>query len=81
MGFITRMVNFLVHTGNMARSFRLVFVLAMLLADISGAAQIGTPTLVPIQTPRAVTQAFILIEVDEPVASVILSPVAMVHWA
>src|SRR5215475_12735202 len=56
----------------MARLFRLVFVLAMLLADICGAAQIGTPTLVSIQTPRGVTQAFILIEVDNPVASVML---------
>jgi pimeloyl-ACP methyl ester carboxylesterase len=52
--------------------FRLVFVLAMLLADISGAAQIGTPALVSIQTPRGATQAFILIKVDDPVASVIL---------
>jgi len=57
---------------NMARSFRLVVVLAMLPADISGAAQVGTPTLVSIQTPRGATQAFILIEVDNPVASVIL---------
>jgi pimeloyl-ACP methyl ester carboxylesterase len=58
---------------NMARSFRLVVVLAMLLANIfSGAAQVGTPTLVSIQTPRGATQAFILIEVDNPVASVIL---------
>src|SRR5262249_7133023 len=57
---------------NMGRSFRLVVVLAMLLADISGAAQVGTPTLVSIQTPRGATQAFILIEVDNPVASVIL---------
>src|SRR5215471_3661314 len=56
----------------MARSFRLGFVLATLLADISGAAQVGTPTLVSIQTPRGATQAFILIEVDNPVASVIL---------
>ena len=56
----------------MARSFLLVFVLAMLLADISGAAQVGTPTLVSIQTPRGATQAFILIKVDHPVASVIL---------
>ena len=56
----------------MARSFRLVFVLAMLLADISGAAQVGTPTLVSIQTPRGATQVFILIKVVNPVASVIL---------
>ena len=56
----------------MARSFRLGFVLATLLADISGAAQVGTPTLVSIQTPRGATQAFILIKVDNPVASVIL---------
>jgi len=56
----------------MVPSFRLVFVLAMLLPDICGAAQIGTPTLVSIQTPRGATQAFILIEVDSPVASVIL---------
>jgi pimeloyl-ACP methyl ester carboxylesterase len=44
----------------------------MLLADISGAAQVGAPTLVSIQTPRGATQAFILIKVDNPVASVIL---------
>jgi pimeloyl-ACP methyl ester carboxylesterase len=56
----------------MAHSFRLVFVLAVLLADISSAAQVGTPTLVSIRTPRGATQAFILIEVDNPVASVIL---------
>src|SRR5262245_66445779 len=56
----------------MARSFRLAFVLAMLLADISGAAQVGTPTLVSIQTPRGAMQAFILIKTDNPVASVIL---------
>lgn len=56
----------------MALSFRLAFVLAMLLADISGAAQAGTPTLVSIETPRGATQAFILIKPDNPVASVIL---------
>jgi hypothetical protein len=56
----------------MTRSFRLVFVLAMLLADISGAAQVDTPALVSIQTPRGATQAFILIKVDNPAASVIL---------
>jgi hypothetical protein len=56
----------------MARSFRLVFVLTMLLADNSGAAQVGTPTLVSIQTPRGATQTFTLIKVDNPVASVIL---------
>ena len=46
----------------MARSYRLVFVLAMLLADISGAAEVGKGTLVSIQTPRGATQAFILIK-------------------
>ena len=56
----------------MARVLRLAFVLAMLLADISWAAQIGTPTLVSIQTPRGTAQGFILIKVDNPVASVIL---------
>ena len=56
----------------MARSFQLVFVLAMVLADISGAAQVSTPTLVSIHTPRGATQEFILIKVDHPVASVIL---------
>jgi len=56
----------------MARSFRLAFVLATLLAGISGAAQAGAPTLVSIQTPRGATQAFILIKPDNPVASVIL---------
>jgi hypothetical protein len=56
----------------MASSFRLVFVLAMLLVDISGATQVGMPTLVSIQTPRGATQAFILIKTDDPVASVIL---------
>jgi hypothetical protein len=54
MDFITSMSHtFLVHTGDMARSFRLVFVLAMLLADISMAAHIGTPTLVSIHTKMA----------------------------
>ena len=53
----------------MARALRLAFVLAMLLADISTAAQIGTPTLVSIQTPRGAAQGFILIKVDNPVAS------------
>ena len=56
----------------MVRSFRLVFVLTILLADSSGAAQVGTPTLVSIQTPRGATQTFILMKVDNPVASVIL---------
>src|SRR5262245_22047944 len=56
----------------MARVLRLAFVLAMLLADISRAEQIGTPTLVSIQTPRGATQGFILIKVDNPVASIIL---------
>jgi hypothetical protein len=56
----------------MARALRLAFVLAMLLADISRAAQIGTPTLVSIQTPRGAAQGFIFIKVDNPVASVIL---------
>jgi hypothetical protein len=44
----------------------------MLLADSSGAAQVGKPTLVSIQTPRDATQTFILMKVDNPVASVIL---------
>lgn len=56
----------------MARSFRVAFVLAMLLADVSEAAQVGTPSLISIQRPRGATQAFILIKVDNPVASVIL---------
>jgi pimeloyl-ACP methyl ester carboxylesterase len=56
----------------MAHLSRLVFVLAMLLADISGAARVGIPALVSIQRPRGATQAFILIKVDNPVASVIL---------
>lgn len=56
----------------MAASFRLALVLAMLLADISEAAQVDTPTLVSMQTPRGATQRFILIKVDNPVASVIL---------
>ena len=56
----------------MARSFQLVFVLAMVLADISGAAQVSTPTLVSIQTSRGAAQKFILMKVDHPVASVIL---------
>ena len=56
----------------MVHSFRLVFVLAVLLADFSGAAQVGTPALVSIQTPRGATQAFILTKVDNPVASVVL---------
>src|SRR5262249_26142747 len=60
------------HAVKMARVPRLALVLAMLLADIAWAAQIGTPTLVSIQTPRGATQGFILIKVDDPVASVIL---------
>ena len=40
--------------------------------QLSGAAQMGAPTLVSIQTPRGATQAFILFKVDNPVASVIL---------
>ena len=44
----------------------------MLLADVSGAAQVGTPTLISVQTPRGATQAFILIKVDNPVAAVVL---------
>ena len=56
----------------MARSFRLAFVLATLLAGSSGAAQAGAPTLVSIQTSRGATQAFILIKPNNPVASVIL---------
>jgi predicted alpha/beta-hydrolase family hydrolase len=56
----------------MAHSFRLAFVLTMLLADSSGAAQVGTPMLVSIQTPRDATQTFILMKVDNPLASVIL---------
>jgi len=56
----------------MARVLRLAFALVMLLTDISGAAQVSTPVLVSIQTPRGATQAFILIKVDNPVASVIL---------
>jgi len=73
-GFITIMsgISFFGHAVKMARVPRLAFVLAMLLADISWAAQIGTPTLVSIQTPRGTTQGFILIKVDDPVASVIL---------
>ena len=56
----------------MAGAFRLAFVLAMALAASSGAAQVGTPTLVSIQTPRGATQTFILMKVDNPVVSVIL---------
>ena len=59
-------------TINMARIPRLAFALAMLLADISRAEQIGTPTLVSIQTPRGAAQDFILIKVHNPVASIIL---------
>jgi pimeloyl-ACP methyl ester carboxylesterase len=73
MDFITSVSELRFHQALlMARSFLLVFVLAMLLADISGAAQVGTPTLVSIQTPRGATQTFILIKVDDPVASVML---------
>ena len=55
----------------MARVSRLAIVFAVLLAEVSGAARAGT-TLVSIPTPRGVTQAFILIKPDNPVASVIL---------
>jgi pimeloyl-ACP methyl ester carboxylesterase len=55
----------------MARAFRLVFLFAVLLPEVSGSARAGT-TLVSISTPRGVTQAFILIKPDNPVASVIL---------
>jgi pimeloyl-ACP methyl ester carboxylesterase len=55
----------------MIRLFRLAFVLATL-ANTTGAAQVATPTLVSIHTPRGATQAFILIKADNPVASVIL---------
>jgi hypothetical protein len=55
----------------MARIFRLAIVFAVLLAEVSGAARAGT-TLVSIPTPRGVTQSFILIKPDKPVASVIL---------
>jgi pimeloyl-ACP methyl ester carboxylesterase len=58
--------------GAMVRSFRLVFGLAMLLAEISGSARADTATLVSIPTPRGATQAFILIKPDHPVASVVL---------
>jgi pimeloyl-ACP methyl ester carboxylesterase len=56
----------------MIRLCQLTFVFAMLLAGISRAAQIPTPTFVSIQTPRGATQAFILIKPNNPVASVIL---------
>ena len=56
----------------MARSFHLAFVLATLLAHVSGFARADTATLVSIPTPRGVTQAFILIKPDHPVASVVL---------
>jgi len=55
----------------MARAFRLAFAFAVLLAEVSGSARAST-TLVSIPTPRGVTQAFILIKPDKPVASVIL---------
>jgi pimeloyl-ACP methyl ester carboxylesterase len=54
-----------------ARAFRLAFAYAVMLAGISGSARAGT-ILVSIPTPRGVTQAFILIKPDKPVASVIL---------
>jgi hypothetical protein len=47
-------------------------VLAILSVAVSGAAQADTATLVSIPTPRGVTQAFILIKPDHPVASVVL---------
>ncbi len=73
MDFIANMFElWFWHTQIMARSFRLAFALVMLLADISRAAPVGAPTLVSIQTPRGATQAFILIKVANPVASVIL---------
>jgi pimeloyl-ACP methyl ester carboxylesterase len=47
-------------------------VIAMLSANCCGAAQAASATLVSIPTPRGVTQAFILVKPDKPVASVIL---------
>ena len=53
----------------MVRSFRLVFVLTILVADSSGAAQVGTPTLVSIQTPRGATQSDRDIDVNIDIAN------------
>ena len=54
----------------MARPFRLVFVLAMVvLADISGAAQVSTATLVSVQTPRGATQSDRDIDVNIDIAN------------
>jgi pimeloyl-ACP methyl ester carboxylesterase len=55
----------------MARAFRLAFVFAVLLEEVSGSAHAGT-TLVSIPTPRGSIQAFILIKPDNPTASVVL---------
>jgi pimeloyl-ACP methyl ester carboxylesterase len=57
--------------STLACSFCLAFLLAMLSASNS-TAQAETATLVSIPTPRGLTQAFILIKPDHPVASVIL---------
>jgi pimeloyl-ACP methyl ester carboxylesterase len=58
----------------MLRLFRETLVIATLSADCSGAAQAASASLVSIPTPRGITQAFILVKPDNPVASVILFP-------
>ena len=44
----------------------------LFLAASFGTARAESPSLISIETPRGVTQAFILIKPDKPVASVIL---------
>jgi pimeloyl-ACP methyl ester carboxylesterase len=56
----------------MARLSLRALLLAMLSAGLSAAAQAADPALVTIPTPRGVTQGFILIKPDSPVASVVL---------
>ena len=55
----------------MLRSLRMAL-LTMLFAGNPMTARAETATLVSIPTPRGVTQAFILIKPDHPVAAVIL---------
>jgi hypothetical protein len=58
----------------MARASRLVCMLAMLSGGLFAPARADDATVVSVPTPRGVSQAFILIKPDHPVASVILFP-------
>jgi pimeloyl-ACP methyl ester carboxylesterase len=56
----------------MTRAARLICMAMMLSAGLSAPARANDATVVSVPTPRGVTQAFILIKPDHPVASVIL---------